>query len=397
MGVLDMKLAFIYYSERAYEDSEGNIYTGGNFPQEVWDRYLSITDELYVVMRKGKRINPYDNNKQSLELVNDSRIHMILLDDIYLSISNFLNGRMKNHNKIIIQDTLKKCDAIIIREAHSPIMPYVRQSEKPYLIEVIGDPFSICWNHGLKGKIMAFPEWYKARREIKRAKWVIYVTEEYLQKLYPTRGRSAAISDVAIPDVKEDVIKERMRKIEENDGHIIIGTAAALDVKYKGHRFIIKALAELARKGFDFEYQVVGAGRGEKIRNLSKDLGIENRVKIIGRLTHKETLAWMRNIDIYINPSLTEGLPRAVVEAASLGVPCYATNIGGHPEILVEDYLYNPKTKNGLRVLLEQVNKEVLKENSKRNFNKAKKFQRIILDGKRKEFLDAFVNTEALS
>ena len=53
-------------------------------------------------------------------------------------------------------------------------------------------------------------------------------------------------------------------------------------------------------------------------------------------------LNWLDDIDIYVQPSFQEGLPRALVEAMSGGRPAFASTTGGIPELLPADCLHCP-------------------------------------------------------
>ena len=83
---------------------------------------------------------------------------------------------------------------------------------------------------------------------------------------------------------------------------IILGTAAFLDVKWKGHIYVIKALAELKKQGIEnIEYQMIGSGTGKKIVKLANKLGVSEQVVILGAKKHEEVFNWLDEIDIYIH------------------------------------------------------------------------------------------------
>ena len=62
----------------------------------------------------------------------------------------------------------------------------------------------------------------------------------------------------------------------------------------------------------------------------------------------------MDQVDIYIQPSLTEGLPRGLLEAMSRGCPAIASRVGGIPELLGNSCLHRPGDAEGLARLLKQ-------------------------------------------
>ena len=59
--------------------------------------------------------------------------------------------------------------------------------------------------------------------------------------------------------------------------------------------------------------------------------------KFTGELDHAGVMAMLRMSDIFVNPSYSEGLPTSVMEAASVGLPIIATDVGGTNEIIEDD------------------------------------------------------------
>ena len=78
-------------------------------------------------------------------------------------------------------------------------------------------------------------------------------------------------SDVELNSIKdEDIIKNRIDKIDriKENSKIVLGTAAFLDVKCKGHKDVIKALYLMKKKygNLRFEYQMIGGGTRKFIK-----------------------------------------------------------------------------------------------------------------------------------
>ena len=92
-----------------------------------------------------------------------------------------------------------------------------------------------------------------------------------------------------------------------------------MDVRYKGHEFVIRAIARLKSLGdLHYRYWLIGGGKGDYLRTLCKRLGVEDQVIFLGLKTSKEVMKILKDADIYLQPSLQEGLPRSVVEAMSV-------------------------------------------------------------------------------
>src|SRR5699024_12791416 len=102
----------------------------------------------------------------------------------------------------------------------------------------------------------------------------------------------------------------------------------------------------------------------------------------------KKVLEWLDNFDFYIHPSLTEGLPRSLIEAMSRGLPIVATNVGGIPELLEENVLVEPRDyKNMSEILINLINNENYYNNQViKNFEKSQDYNSDYLKLKRDIF-----------
>ena len=131
-----------------------------------------------------------------------------------------------------------------------------------------------------------------------------------------------------------------------------------------------------------------GGGSSRYIENIARKYKVLDNVKILGSLPHDKVFELIDNIDIYIQPSLQEGLPRSVIEAMSRACPVIGSKTGGIPELINEEYIFNKKNIKEIEKLIENVgrNKEKLKSASKENFIKSKEFEKDKLRKKRENF-----------
>lgn len=101
----------------------------------------------------------------------------------------------------------------------------------------------------------------------------------------------------------------------------------------KGVGTLLEALGALARRGTAFRCLLVGGGRDEaRLRAQSTRLGLDDRVRFVGRRPHAELGDWHRAADLVTLPSHSEGTPNVLREAAACGRPIVATDVGGIPE-----------------------------------------------------------------
>ena len=115
-------------------------------------------------------------------------------------------------------------------------------------------------------------------------------------------------------------------------GPPIVGTAAVLEER-KGHRVLLEAAAQLKQQGLRPLYRLAGAGsQGESLRRLAAELDLSAEVAFLGFVP--DIPAFLSTLDVFVLPSLHEGLGVAVLEAMAAGKPVVASRVGGIPELV---------------------------------------------------------------
>lgn len=380
-----MKAIFVH--DHPFYKVDGQFYSSGNLPNSVWKRYLEHFDNLTVVGR-GR----IDTNAEGLSLSSTDKVKFKLFYDITGGVDYLLKKKkITQHLKPLI----KKADVVILRLPSffgSCAIEVCRELNKPYVTEVVGCTWDSNWNHGsLIGKLRAPISFFKTNKQIKDATSVIYVTEQFLQKRYPSNASiTSYASDVYIDDFSEEISHNHQSFLKRKKEKYRIALLANLEVKYKGFDVIFKAL-KLAKAKLDkpIELFLYGGGEPTYIQPLIEQYGLQTDVKIMGLLSSgSEVFQALDGLDLYVQPSLTEGLPRAVIEAMSRGCPVLASSAGGMPDLLHVDYLHKPGNHS---VLAEQIvkylpNQDALLEMSRTNFYKAKEYIAPILDERRNKF-----------
>ncbi len=92
-------------------------------------------------------------------------------------------------------------------------------------------------------------------------------------------------------------------------------------------------LAERFKKEASYQYNFHWIGGGD---NQSEELLLSAGVKITGWLDRPDAIKALSCLDIYIQPSLWEGMPYSVIEAQALGIPVLASNIIGNKDIVLD-------------------------------------------------------------
>lgn len=134
---------------------------------------------------------------------------------------------------------------------------------------------------------------------------------------------SKEFSDIEIMKTKNDL---------GLNGKIIIGTIGRLS-PVKGQKFFIQAMVEVLEKNPNVAGLVVGNGpEGPSIKSLATALGIEDRVSFVDSVS--DTREILAATDIFVFPSIKEGLGIALLEALATARPCIASKIGGIEDII---------------------------------------------------------------
>ena len=387
-----MNLLFIQGGSRWKLDELGNVYTDSNFNEFIWERYRYYCDKLTVILRREEKIYSSDEAKRRFNVFDVNKSNYVALPDLYQPVTNVLSFNIRKKIKSVIEEEVKKADKIIIRSLGNiytnTALKCARKYHKSYMVEVTGFAWESMWYHSLRGKIVALPKELQYRALMKDVPYAVYVTEEALQKRYPCTGKSLGCSDVELPTLDENILKSRLKKINEEKSKIVIGTAAFLDVGWKGQEYVIRALAELKKYGNDqFEYQLIGGGTGRHLMDVAKNLGVENQIIIIGLLPHDKVFEWLDSIDVYVQPSFMEGLCRSLVEAMSRACPIVCTDVGGNYELASQDNLFKKADYRHLADILKTfTNKEKMEKEAKRCFEKAKEYDKKVLDERRDVF-----------
>ena len=106
----------------------------------------------------------------------------------------------------------------------------------------------------------------------------------------------------------------------------------------KGFQFLIRALPQILDKvPHNFEIEIVGDGPyREELIGLTENLGVTSYVHFTGTVPYSELPQKYREADIFILPSLAEGMPLVVLEAMGTGLPIIASRVQGIDELVAE-------------------------------------------------------------
>ncbi|GAB2318566.1 hypothetical protein IRB23SM22_08240 [Alkalibacterium sp. s-m-22] len=374
---------------------EKNEFYGTAHNDETFKRYYSIAEELAVVIRVQEIMSDEASNRLSKITVNPFEVISCP------NISSFKGQLTNKKNAInIIANEIQKSDYIIARLPSfvgNIAVDFARKYGKPYLVEVVACPWDGFWNHSMTGKFIAPLMYYATKKRVKESLYAIYVTNHFLQNRYPTDGKHTNCSNVALTEFDDGVLERRLTKIEsmKDTDKIVIGTTAAVNVRYKGQQYIIQALGKLKKQGFtNFEYQLVGGGDQVFLKSIAEKHDVLDQVKFLGAMTHNKVFDWLETIDIYTQPSRQEGLPRALIEAMSRAIPAFGARTAGIPELLDDKFIFSNTKKNIDEIIkiLKSFDKQAMTKQATRNYEESKKYDKNVIEERRRRFFEAFKN-----
>ncbi|GLT13179.1 glycosyltransferase [Vibrio algivorus] len=364
-------------------DEHQNFYSNGKITKAMFEIYLDYFDTIKVVARCDSELVDYDSEK--------------LINNDYISFSPFKNlsnpkELLKfSYNKELMKEIIKGFDLVISRlpsEIGLLAISAAKDLGIPYAIEFVACPWDGLWNYGsLQGRIYAPLYYFRNRSATMGADYVTYVTSSFLQKRYPTKGFNSGVSDVILSNTGSSEIKT-LDKVDP----IHLALIGSLSSPHKGIDTAIESTKLLNESGIHYILNILGPGSSSEWQQKYPET--ESYVNFCGSLSSgEEVLNWLSNQDIYIQPSLQEGLPRAMIEAMSVSLPIIGTAVGGIPELVHENFLVSKNDSKALsRKIIMLSNKKVYAEESKRSLEESKNYNFEMLNTRRKEFWDKVYN-----
>ena len=381
-----MKVLFVHDGPMM-SNTEKTVFYGVHYTDEIIARYAFFGDQVTFLMRNKVM---EDKEASWFTQLTHAAFRFIEVPNFKSILTKFRQKEAKE----IIEQAVQDHDIIIVRlpSANGVIAKKIAEKlGKPVLVEVVACVFDALWNYDWRGKLLAHYKMHQYKKHIQSATHVMYVTEKFLQDRYPTNGKSIGCSDVVLKQLDNTILEKRLHKIASNPNKLVLGTLAAIDVPYKGQADVIKALKSLKEKGVsNFVYKIVGQGDSARLSKLIESLDLKEQVEILGALPHAQVFGFIDSLDIYIQPSRVEGMPRAVIEAMSRACPVLASNLGGHPELLNHKALFQGGNIGDLESLIKDFRKLPLQQWAEENFKRARDFQVEILNQKRSDFYNVF-------
>lgn len=364
------------------------------YDDSYWERYLQVFSTIYVVARVKKisNVSSLPNGYKRLENKNIKFIklpyyHGLLQSLIFLPvifIFIFFNIFKSKKNILRLPGIIS-----IFAGIFSLIL------NKKFAVELVGDPYDV-FSSGVGGKLskllrLIFTSMTKML--IKNAVAVSYVTERTMQKRYPAnlRAFSTYYSSISLDD---NVFHNRNIRKKVNKENFKILLVGSLEQMYKGFDIAILAISNLSFKDKTLIH-IVGDGiYKEYLERLIKERNMEDYFIFHGKVSREEIFKLMEDVDVFLMPSRTEGLPRALIEAMSKGLPAIGSNVGGIPELLPNEWIFKSEDHIDLSEKITQIYyNDNIEDISKVNMLKAKEFRSDILQKRRNKLYSVLKNS----
>lgn len=266
----------------------------------------------------------------------------------------------------------------------------LRASGRPYARQIVGHD-----QQGLELSARMRPVWLRrllgraalraSRAAVRRACCAAYVTRA-LHSEYPNE-RPFFFSDVNLdervvtaPRAADQFAADRLRLV----------SVGRMNPE-KGYDVLLEALHRLAARGEErVTLEVIGDGVDlEALRRRTMELGLAERCRFAGWVQQGAALnRRLDEADVYVLPSLTEGTPRALLEAMARGLPVLASEVGGVPALVREDALVPPGNAAALSEAIARLigAREELAQRSQDCFERAMLFRKDVMLQRKREY-----------
>jgi glycosyltransferase involved in cell wall biosynthesis len=363
---------------------DGAVWTLAAFPRSYYSQYLDVFDNASIVARIRDVSSPPPGAKRADG--DGVTFHGV---PHYVGPEQFLFRFLKVRRAV--RSAIGSYDAIILRvqsQIAATMEPVLHRSRRPYALEVMCDPYEMFRPGANDHPLRIFFQrmfYFQMKKQCGRAPAVSYVTKNSLQKIYP-HAPAAFSSSYSTVEMPPEAYVSEIRSIRS--GPLTIITVGSLDQPYKGVDVLIDALATSVAAGLDLRLLVLGEGRYRRSLEIRASR-LRERVQFLGQVSSgAEVRAHLDKADIFVLPSRTEGLPRAMIEAMARALPCLGSSVGGIPELLLSQDLVPPGDADALSHKIREVveSPERLTAMSARNLEKSQQYRDEILRRQRNSF-----------
>ncbi|MFO0889778.1 MAG: glycosyltransferase family 4 protein [Isosphaeraceae bacterium] len=365
---------------------DGSYWSPNGFARSFWDRYLEVFDGIRVVARVAESSSVPTGWERS-----DGPGISFAPVPYYVGPWQYLVRALGVRDAV--RRAVGAADAVLMRVASriaSVLEPALSGARHPFGLEVVGDPYETfapgAVRHPLRPIVRRWMT-RELRRQCRAACSVAYVTERTLQSRYPASAGTFLASYSSIELGREAFVAapRPSSPVLARPSLLAIGS---LSQPYKGFDVLIDAIALCRLGGIETGLVILGDGRYRtEIESRVSRRGLSGAVRFAGQVPPGAAVrAELDRADLFVMPSRTEGLPRAMLEAMARALPCVGSSIGGIPELLPAEDLAPPGDAAALARLIVEVLKDPgrMQLMSARNLMKAGEYRAEILASRRR-------------
>jgi len=391
-------MRLVIATEMHFIEYRGHIYAETLGDYAFWQRYLHVFSSVCIVAR----VRPVSSLADSAERADGEGVEFVGLPD-YVGPLDALRKLPGLLAKTRVAGQQRAAFLLRLPGAVGTLLFLWLQLRRwPFAARVVGDPYESLstealgksWAHLFRPIITcAF------KRQCLTAGCIAYVTKHTLQRRYPTRARFVtSYSDVWLPDdlfsvVLPDAALQDSRMKGWAPAVVRLIFLGSLAQRYKGLHVLLNAMRLCIQRGMQLELNVLGDGEYRvEYEGLAAQLGLRMAVTFHGQVASgTEVFRHLQSSDLFVMPSLTEGLPRAMLEAMACGLPCIGSAVGGIPELLAAEDTFASGDAAALAELIEAVLSDPrrLAAMSRRNRATAWYYRASNMKAKRLEFYEA--------
>ncbi len=202
---------------------------------------------------------------------------------------------------------------------------------------------------------------YHLREKLAHAKFVLCISDFCRSQLYactpPSDWHKFTVVRLGVDPL---VLTPPSRPITFNTRNDVLRlVCTGRMVPAKGHLILLEAIKQLRDRGLPMQVTMIGGGPElVSLQSFVLKHRMADSVTFTHALSHAETLMHLRRADLFALASFAEGIPVALMEAMSLGLPCVSTTIAGIPELIrhgVDGLLVPPANAAALSQAIESV------------------------------------------
>lgn len=196
----------------------------------------------------------------------------------------------------------------------------------PYVISVWGTDIYDFPNGGIIQKKII-------QHNLKKADYIFSTSQDMARETSKYTDKKIYITPFGV-DMK---FFKPNKELKPKDNTFTVGTIKTLEKKY-GIDYLIKGfkIAKESKPNINLKLKIAGSGSQTfNLKELVEELDLKDSVEFLGRIPLNEVSNIFNTFDIAAFPSLRESFGVAAVEAQACGVPVIVSNVGGHPEVVI--------------------------------------------------------------